>query len=281
MRSDRDTARAVRSWLEDGVTALPDRVLDDVLDRLPATRQRRAWWPRWVLPRLNRATGLGLASAAVLVAAILGVSYLAPGGGVGGLFGEPTPTSTVSPRPLPGSEGILAAGTYLVDDPFPVRMTFDLPRGWTPCGHGEVEVGLCAGPASGVAFLIVENVVVDPCDPSRATFDPPVGPSVEDLAAAISNLPRFESTEPTEIVMGRFNGLQLEVTAPVAVTCDLGTWSTAERVNGVGAGEVNLLRIFDIDGVRVMIAGAHHPGQTPQPTIDEIEQIMDSIRVAP
>jgi hypothetical protein len=281
MRSDRDTARAVRSWLEEGVTALPDRVLDDVLDRLPTTRQRRAWWPRWVLRRLNRATGLGLASAAVLVAAIFGVSYLAPGGGVGGLLGEPTPTSTESPRPLPGSAVSLAAGTYLVDDPFPVRMTLDVPGGWTSCGYGEVEAGVCAGPYAGVAIQIVENVVVDPCDPSQAKLDPPVGPSVEDLAAAISNLPRFESTEPTDIGLGRFNGLQLEVTAPVDVACDLGTWSTAERVNGVGAGEVNLLRIFDIDGVRVMIAGAHHSGLTPQQTVDEIEQVMDSIRVAP
>ena len=35
MSTDRDVARTVRSWLEDGVTTLPDRVLDDVLDQLP------------------------------------------------------------------------------------------------------------------------------------------------------------------------------------------------------------------------------------------------------
>ena len=28
MSSDRDTTRIVRSWLDEGVTALPDRVLD-------------------------------------------------------------------------------------------------------------------------------------------------------------------------------------------------------------------------------------------------------------
>jgi hypothetical protein len=45
MSTDRDTTRIVRSWLEEGVTALPDRVLDAVLDQLPATPQRRAAWP--------------------------------------------------------------------------------------------------------------------------------------------------------------------------------------------------------------------------------------------
>ena len=37
MSTDRDVTRIVRSWLEEGVTALPDRVLDAVLDQVPAT----------------------------------------------------------------------------------------------------------------------------------------------------------------------------------------------------------------------------------------------------
>ena len=41
MNPERDTTRIVRSWLENGVTDLPDRVLDTVLDQLPATPQRR------------------------------------------------------------------------------------------------------------------------------------------------------------------------------------------------------------------------------------------------
>ena len=44
MSNERDVTRIVRSWLEEGATALPDRVLDNVLDRLPATHQRRPFW---------------------------------------------------------------------------------------------------------------------------------------------------------------------------------------------------------------------------------------------
>jgi hypothetical protein len=41
MSTDRDVTSIVRSWLDEGVTALPDRVLDAVLDQVPATPQRR------------------------------------------------------------------------------------------------------------------------------------------------------------------------------------------------------------------------------------------------
>jgi hypothetical protein len=34
MTTERETTRIVRSWLEDGATQLPDRVLDGVLDAL-------------------------------------------------------------------------------------------------------------------------------------------------------------------------------------------------------------------------------------------------------
>ena len=53
MSTDRDVTRIVRSWLEEGATALPDRVLDTVLDQLPATPQRRAWWPAWRFREMN------------------------------------------------------------------------------------------------------------------------------------------------------------------------------------------------------------------------------------
>ena len=45
MSTERDVTRIVRSWLEEGATALPDRVLDAVLDQVPATSQRRPLWP--------------------------------------------------------------------------------------------------------------------------------------------------------------------------------------------------------------------------------------------
>jgi hypothetical protein len=70
MTSDRDTNRIVRSWLENGSTALPDRVLDAVLSELPSTPQRRLRWSPW---RTTQMTIRIVALAAILVA-ILGLA---------------------------------------------------------------------------------------------------------------------------------------------------------------------------------------------------------------
>jgi Tol biopolymer transport system component len=75
MSSDRDVNRIVRSWLDDGVTVLPERVLDAVLDQLSATPQRRPAWVARKLPLMNSGiVRFGLAAAAVVAIAVIGVS---------------------------------------------------------------------------------------------------------------------------------------------------------------------------------------------------------------
>jgi hypothetical protein len=200
---------------------------------------------------------------------------------------SPTPTPAVSPATLPKEGTALVAGTYLVDDPFPVRIRFEVPRGWFSCGPGSLEVGVCADGIGALSFLIVRNVVAEPCDPSRAQLDPPVGPSVDDLVTAISKLPGFKATGAVDITLDGFHGKRFELTAPDgAGLCKLddrglGTWSTADRINGVGPGEVNRLQILDVDGTRLVISGAYHPGQTTADGLSELQQIIDSVHLAP
>lgn len=282
MRTDRDTTRAVRSWLEEGATALPDRVLDTVLDQLPATRQRRG--ARWRLRRLfrtHKAIAFSTAAVAALLLATQGIGLLdqsGPGRGAGGL-----PTAT--PSQLPDGRTLVAGATYAVGDPLPVRITFLAPAaGWSSCGTGVAEVNLCPTDERLITFLVAENVVADPCDPSRALLEPAVGPSVDDLVAALSSLAGFEATDPVEVTGDGFAGQQFELTASAEPGCPmtdigLGSWSSADRINGVSPAEVNLVRILDIGGVRLMIAGAHHPGASAE-QIAEINDLIGSIQVA-
>src|SRR4029077_3944808 len=84
MSPDRDTTRIVRSWLEEGATALPDRVLDAVLDQVPATSQRRPLWPPRRFNDMNSTLKFAIAAVAVVVVAVVGVTLLPRSGGVGG-----------------------------------------------------------------------------------------------------------------------------------------------------------------------------------------------------
>lgn len=101
MSTDRETTRLVRSWLEEGVNRLPDRVLDAVLEQVPATAQSRSWWPAWRSNRMNTYAKLIAAAAAVLVVAVVGYQFLPERSGSGG------PTTAPSPSPA-----LLAAGNF-------------------------------------------------------------------------------------------------------------------------------------------------------------------------
>ena len=107
MSTDRETTRIVRSWLEEGVTALPDRVLDSVLDELPATHQRRHLWAAWRSNQMSLYAKLLAGAAAVLVVAVVGYQFL-PGRSPGS--GNP------SVAPSPTATALIARGTFRLFD---------------------------------------------------------------------------------------------------------------------------------------------------------------------
>jgi hypothetical protein len=282
MSTDRETTRLVRSWLEEGVTALPDRVLDSVLDQLPATRQRRSWWPSgWLAP--TRSVSPMVAAAAVVVIMLIGF-ILVPVWGPGGpvtptpttVVPTPEPNPTAAPLETPISPGIQSLGGY------PVGISFTVPAGWFWCSISQLEQGVCrvGGSSTELRFLIVNNVVADPC--GDALLDPPPGPSVDDLVAAISGLANFTASVPIEITVGGLAGKEFTVTAPIPACSTLRTWATADRTNGVSAGEANLIRIVDVDGTRVVITGAYLPLESDATeAIAGIREVMDSVTFNP
>jgi hypothetical protein len=199
-----------------------------------------------------------------------------------------TPSAAASPRELAQEEGDLTAGSYFLSD-FPAAITFEIPpleppAVWFACSPSAVEQAVCYewSPEQVVAitFQIVDNVRTAPCsDQDNAELlDPPVGPSVDDLVTAISDLEGYEATAPENITVSGFEGKELTLTA-VEHGCGA-TWATADRVTGMGAGEINLLRVLDVDGVCVLIAGAYN-GSTPEADVATLEQVMDSVQIEP
>jgi hypothetical protein len=199
-----------------------------------------------------------------------------------------TPSAAASTRELPSEGPVdLTAGSYSLSD-FPVAITFHIPpleppAVWFACPSSPVEQAVCYESATeqfvAVTFQIVDNVVAECADQETAELlDPPVGPSVDDLVTAISSLDGYEATAPVDVTVSGFEGKEFTLTA-VRHGCGA-TWATADRITGMGADERNLLRIVDVDGVRVVIAGAYN-ADTPDADVATMEQVMDSVQIGP
>ena len=132
------------------------------------------------------------------------------------------------------------------------------------------------------------NVVADPCDGTLR--DPAVGPTVDDLVAAISSLPWSAVTLPTDVTVDEFRGKEFEVTAPPLLPCwggdHPGWWDGVEtglsgQAIGQAPGSRTRLRIIDVQGTRVVIASSYLPATTSPEDVDEINAIVDSVRIEP
>jgi hypothetical protein len=297
--TDREVTRIVRSWLEEGVTALPDRVLDAVFDQVPATRQRRALWPARRFAQMNVFAKIAAAAVAVVVVAVIGLNVMPRNvtvGGAGGTTPTPSPTATApSASPKPGSLTVsstgpipMGPGTYTAADPFPVKLSFTLPAGWGGNIGGPYAVWLAQTQGSGeVGFSILGSVYADPCH-YKGLLAPQPGPSVDDLANALANVPGLGSPTPIGATLDRYTGKRLTLTAPASFAgCTLSP-DQAYRVwdlplgatNDLVAGEQDRVWILQVGGQRIVIDTPEPPGQTAA-TKAEVQAILDSLTIAP
>lgn len=93
MKTDPQLTRVVRSWLREDGHEDAERLLFTVLNQLDTTPQRRAGWLARRFPIMNsNRFRFGIAAAAVMAAAFLGLRFLPSN--VGGPGPIPTPTPT-------------------------------------------------------------------------------------------------------------------------------------------------------------------------------------------
>ena len=305
MTTPRDPDRLLAAYLADGTDVLPDRVVDAVLDEAHRTRQRVVFGPRRT-PVMNSTIKVTLAAAAVIAVVVAGISLLprndAAVGGPSSASPSAAPSTgpiaSASPAPseFPGGSDNVAPGTYLwsAGGTTPADITFTVPAGWMSRygiphkdrgGPGEIAVG----------NWIIANVYTDPCQWQGSLLDPPVGPTVDDLATALVAQKDRNATAPTDVTLGGYPAKRVELSIPADLdrdTCDGGvirTWvapgeDTAldnETENlGMHPGQLNVTYIVDVNGDRLVIDTWHMPGTTTA-DLEELDAILASMRIAP
>ena len=222
-------------------------------------------------------------------------------------------TTTSEPSPTPTARDIweiapfapLDPGTYFIDpdlDPStPLRVVYEIPAdGWLMWIGAANESD--DGRHVGVSITTVVNLVRDGCS-DHSWADPPVGPSVNDLATALAELPPFQVTAPpTDVTIYGYSGKHLELTVPDLPVegegdalrftgCTGGllkSWvapiDTAEEGDAFygysGPGYSEEFWILDVEGTRLMIAAGRSAGSPPG-DLAEQRAILDSIRIEP
>jgi hypothetical protein len=201
-----------------------------------------------------------------------------------------SPLSAPTPITLDVSNDELSAGTY--------RLTLDragprelppilitVPEGWSNFhGWGLFGPEDEAGEVTSLGFWDVARIYGHPCDSRGTLFDP--GPTADDLAQALAEIPLRNATAPTDVTVDGYDGKYVEWSVPDDAdfsTCDTGdyvSWKSmgwnSERYQQ-GPGQIDRLWILDVNGVRLVIDAFHWPS-TSSEQLEELQAVVDSIR---
>jgi len=196
-----------------------------------------------------------------------------------GVSQAPAPTTTVVPRVV----------TYTGIPGVPI--TYTLPDGWE-AEQGEPSV---SGESSMVNFWDVRNVYADGCE--RTLLDPPLGPTVDDLATVWAELPGFTATTPVDITVDGYAGKRVDFIVPDypiraepieggydadCVGGKFALWTELDLVKpsfwAQVPGQQNRQWILDVNGTRLVINEWSEPGTTPEQLAD-MDEFLASIQI--
>ena len=192
---------------------------------------------------------------------------------------------------VPGGFPELEETTYWVDpdnDPCTqLRVLYTIPApGWLSWTGSFKPDGVRH---VGISIVSVTNLVVDGCD-DHELADPPVGPSVDDLATALADLGPFVVTSPpSDVTVHGYSGKHLEVLLPE--TTDLSACVNGEVISwdasilsypfhGYFLGAIDEYWILDVEGSRLVIVAGRAP-DSPRADVAEMRTLFNSIEIEP
>ena len=202
-----------------------------------------------------------------------------------------SPLATKAPSPSASASSPdatpTASGTVLtIDSTFPVPFTLQMPAGWerNKLNAGEVQVRSDPRNVPMPAYVVVtvpDNLFVDPCHPEQGQARPPIGPSVDDLATALTGVVGFRAGPISDVVIDGFSGRVLDLENRIDITtCSGNPWLSLFSYPG-GAfttleGAHQHIAILDVDGTRVLVQ-VWTFGNTSRVDLAQAHEVFDSI----
>ena len=282
-----DTETALRSVL-DGEMVVPL-----FTDREAPARLRVTAHPVSVRRRMALLVGVAAAVAAIALLATRNGDDAAPAD-------QPPPTvpitvpATPTPRALFGKhDEQFVPGTYFiteVDGIATPRIFVTLGEGWANAWDDWGIGGVGPGAAGYLTFSRPDAVFVDSCHTSEGFHPGPLG-TLDGLVAALSEQGGWTNvTPPTDIMVNGYAGKTFQRTAPYSFSgCGEGGAQNYRfsgwHLSGGGLsyyapGEIETLRVLDLNGTIVLISSRLTPEDRQEPAAAELAAaVLDSIRI--
>jgi hypothetical protein len=288
---DSELDQLLAEWLEDDAFVAPTTPVEAAVDFAQAHRRRRDWLAPLRRDAMTTRATAGLRPAVILVA-VAALLILAIGGAVvmgsdrdvSPTTASPTPTANPSPtptpvaaRPMPAS-GALDPGQYTIEVPDSnVTVALTIGEGWT---SGDWYLMRPPSFSHSVSFWTVGNVNTDACDWGGTLPDPPIGPTVDDLLAALDAQKNTDMSRPRDVVVGGFSAQRVRMRfaqsdCPQADSLVMWVDPRGEPGRGLAPGEPDdTLWIVDVEGQRVVIVTSFDPSLADE---EDVTEVIDTI----
>ena len=190
------------------------------------------------------------------------------------------PTAVASPsapgNPSPQAAHLTVGGSDVGGSP--LGLTVKLPADWQPFDNGA-DIGTSAPPA-GMAFVVsvVDDTFSDPC--AHIERDPKVGPTIADLAKALTEIPNTTATAPVLTTIAGHQATYVEISIPASLPCapsEFYLWQDSPHAYWwvQGLNETARVWILEVAGLRVAFLTHAYPGSGADPKT-RFQQILDS-----
>jgi hypothetical protein len=278
--TERELEQRLRDWYQariDDAGAVPHE-LEARIQAIPDISPHR---PR--LLGMQRPMVILVAAAMLLVLLVSGA--IAVGAGLLPWLNDDADTTILAPAAWEDQElTVVEPGTYSLDVPGDVRVTFTLGVGWE-----RVDVTqYLYGNGKSLNIEVVDNLYAQTCHWKQGPRKPAVGPSVDDLANALAAMSGWEATAPSDILLDGHAGKRVQLVAPPdSSSCDeaddeperyLFHVKAEPRVRPVIRDSEHIdVWIVDVHGTRVVIIA----GSSPRPLASDLAQlqaVIDSIK---